>query len=200
MIKEICLENGFCLIHSITKEGGAGKSIYNCRNIDIYDRFQYNLTNKPGLATSIIKNIPSYQNLFGVCGLIICDGKINNVNSSDAGSFYNDDKKIWETTEGIQNPTKEEVIKEIEKATGYVEINVFDYCIHGLFLNLTEMDYLICQIQSLEKFYLNTSKYNLPYYGLTEYGLIEINIEYLKFDDSRRISQGNLISVTDMYK
>lgn len=201
MIKEICLEGEFCLIHSITKCGGGGKSKFNNENIDIYNRFDHNINNKPGLATSVFKNISSPQKSFGSCGILIYDGKINNVNSSDAGSIYDDVKNIWETTEGIQEPNKDQFKDVIQKSiNGFVEINIYEYNILGLFLKLTDMQYLISQIQSLSDFYLNTSKYNLPYYGLTEYGLIEINVEHLKSDDYRRISDGNLITVNDIYQ
>jgi hypothetical protein len=200
MIRDLCLQDNFACIHAITPKGGGGKSIYNNENIDIYERFKFNIEKRKGIPTSIIRDNLGYQSKFGSQGLVIYDGLINNVNSLDAGSCFNDDKGIWETTEGINSPNLIQTIGEINKANGsYVELNIYDYKICGFFIDLTELDYCKCCIRSLKEFYDNTSKYELPYYGLSSSGLIEINKEFIRKEDWIRIQGGTMVNIADIY-
>lgn len=109
IIKEICMDECLAFIHAITPNGGACKSIHNNEKIDIYDRFNFNIRDRKGIAASVIKNSMQPSKTFGTQGLIIFDGKVNNVNSSDAGSQFNDSHGLWETPEGIQFPIAIEV-------------------------------------------------------------------------------------------
>jgi hypothetical protein len=70
MIRKLCLEEDFVCIHSITPKGGGGKSTDNNENIDIYERFKFNVEKRKGIATSIIKNTPGCQSKFGPQGSV----------------------------------------------------------------------------------------------------------------------------------
>ena len=200
MIKELCLQENFACIHAITPTGGSGKSKYNNEHIDIYERFKFNVDERKGIPTSIFRNATSYQSKFGPQGLLIYDGIINNANCTDAGSIFNDDKGIWETTEGINTPDLNHTINEIQKANGsYVELNIYNYSICGVFIDLTQLDYCKTCIRTLKEFYDNTSYYDLPYYGLSSMGIIEINREHIKNEDWIRIQEGTLVSIKDIY-
>lgn len=168
MIKELCINEGFACIHSVTPKGGCGKSKFNHENIDIYERLKFNIKERKGIATSLFKNITAYQSKFGPLGLMIYDGEINNINRSDAGSSFNDENNLWESINGIQNPDIKSSKDEIFKANGsYIEINIFDYKICGFFIDLTELDWFKECARSLSEFYENTYSFELPYYGLS---------------------------------
>jgi hypothetical protein len=200
MIRDLCLQENFACIHAITPKGGGGKSKYNDENIDIYERFKFNIEKRIGIPTSIIRDNLGYQSKFGPQGLVIYDGLINNVNSVDAGSCFNDVQGIWETTEGINNPTRNETIEEIKKAKGsYVELNVYNYKICGFFIDLTEEQWLITSIRTFGEFYEKTIGYNLPYYGLSNHGIVKINADVLKTENWNRIQEGTLIEISNIY-
>jgi hypothetical protein len=200
MIRDLCLKENFACIHAVTPEGGAGKSKYNNAEIDIYERFKFNIIKRKGIASSVFKNSGGYQKKFGSQGLIIYDGFINNANFSDAGSSFNDITGKWETTEGTNDPNINQTIEEINRSTGsYVELNIYDYKICGFFIDLTDLFYCKYCIRSLKEFYENTSKYELPYYGLSSLGLIEINKDYIENEDWRRIEGGTFVSIADIY-
>lgn len=200
MIRELCLSEDFVCIHSITPTGGAGKSEHNNEHIDIYDRFKFNINSRKGIATSIFKNIANYQKKFGPQGIVIHNGQINNVNRSDAGTKFNDSNNLWESIDGIQFPNVESAKNELLQAKGgYVEINVFDYQICGFFIDLTELSWLKTCIRSLNEFYTNTISFGLPYYGLSEMGIIELDPIHLKNEDWKRIQGGTFKNIKDIY-
>jgi len=200
MIRDLCLKENFACIHAVTPFGGGGKSIHNREKIDIYNRFNFNIYERKGIATSIFKNSSGFQKKFGAQGLIIYDGSINNANCSDAGSCFNDITGKWETTEGTNDPSINQTIEEINKANGsYVELNIYDYKICGFFIDFTEEQWLITSIRSFGEFYKKTIGFNLPYYGLSYHGIVKIKLDVLKTENWNRIQEGTLIEISDIY-
>jgi hypothetical protein len=200
MIRDLCLQQNLVCIHAITPEGGGGKSIFNIVNIDIYERFIFNIKDRKGIATSTYRNSVGYQNKFGTQGIVIYDGLVNNVNSTDAGSIFNDSTGKWETTEGYNTPEINQIIMEINKSgKNYVELNVYKYKICGFFLDFTQENWMILSIRSYKEFFNKTISYNLPYYALTELGIVKINQNNIISENWYKIPEGTLIDITEIY-
>lgn len=202
MVRDACLATDSICIHSITPKGGAGKSEFNNEDIDIYERFKFNIKNRWGIATTVIPTASYFRGCFAPEGIIVYDGKVNNIDDSDAGSWFNDKTKLWECEGGIKYPKIQQIIPIVTSAKTYPELNVYGYKICGFFIDVRtkEEEFWLKQyIRSFEEFHEQTSCYDLPYYALSDCGYLRLRSNNLKIDVEHVLYGAEVITPSQIY-